>query len=160
MNLEIERKFLVKGDFRKDVTSSVKIKQGYIAVAHGLSVRIKIICARGYVTIKSGYDDSGLIRNEWEKEIPIEEAEELLKICGTRMINKTRYLIPSEGLTWEVDEFHGENLGLLIAEIELTSVSESFNKPDWLGEEITGKNCYYNSALSINPYSTWINRYL
>ena len=155
MHVEIERKFLVKGDFRKDAVNSFRIKQGYIAVAHDVSVRVRIANTKGYVTIKSGYDATGLTCNEWEKEIPLDEAEILLKICKTRVIDKTRYVVPFSGHTWEVDEFHGENLGLLIAEIELAAVSDTFKKPDWLGAEVTGEKRYYNSALSISPYSTW-----
>ena len=157
MHIDIERKFLVKGDFRKEATHCVRIKQGYLAVSHGISVRVRIMDTKGRLAIKSGYDDSGLIRNEWERTIPTDEAEKLLKICETRVIDKMRHYVPFEGHTWEVDEFYGENLGLLIAEIELVSVTDSFSKPDWLGEEVTGQKNYYNSFLAVNPYSTWRN---
>ena len=155
MHLEIERKFLVKGDFRQDVANSFRIKQGYIAVNQGIAVRARIMHMQGFITIKSGYDKAGLSCSEWEKEITISEAERLLKICETRVIDKTRYIVPLNGRVWEVDEFHGENLGLVIADIELESESDSFDKPYWLGREVTGEKRYYNSALSINPYSTW-----
>jgi adenylate cyclase len=155
MALEIERKFLVKGDFRNDVAESVHIFQGYISALPECTVRIRIRGDRGYITIKGMADSSGIVRYEWEKEIPLSEAEELLRLCGPGVVEKTRHIIKAGKHLFEVDEFHGENEGLIIAEIELSSADEPFIKPSWLGKEVTSESKYYNSSLSRKPFKNW-----
>jgi adenylate cyclase len=155
MALEIERKFLVKGDFRNDVAEAVHIVQGYISAQPDRTVRIRIRGDRGYITIKGMADSSGIVRYEWEKEIPLSEAEELLRLCGPGVVEKTRHIIKAGKHLFEVDEFHGENEGLIIAEIELSSADEPFIKPSWLGKEVTSESKYYNSSLSRKPYKSW-----
>lgn len=155
MGLEIERKFLIKGDFKKYAVKSLTIKQGYISAVHGITVRVRLKDIKGYLTIKGGTGESGISRYEWEKEIAFEEAEELLRLCDSGIIDKTRYLIPAGNYTWEVDEFHGENEGLVMAEIELKSEADTFSVPDWLGQEVTGDLRYYNSYIAKNPFTRW-----
>lgn len=155
MALEIERKFLVKGDFRNDVAEAVHIVQGYISALTERTVRIRIRGDRGYITIKGKADSSGLVRYEWEKEIPLSEAEELLLLCEPGVIEKTRHIIKAGKHLFEVDEFHGKNEGLIIAEIELSSADEQFRKPSWLGKEVTSESKYYNSSLSRKPFKNW-----
>jgi adenylate cyclase len=155
MALEIERKFLVKGDFRNDVAEAVHIVQAYISALPERTVRIRIRGDRGYITIKGRADSSGVVRYEWEKEIPLSEAEELLLLCGPGVIEKTRHIIKAGKHLFEVDEFHGENEGLIIAEIELSSADEQFMKPSWLGKEVTSESKYYNSSLSRKPFKSW-----
>lgn len=156
MAIEIERKFLVKNDGYKSMAySSSKIAQGYICSSRGRTVRVRIRDEKGYLTIKGPADAQGLGRYEWEKEIPLQEALELMKICEPGMIDKTRYLVKSGKHVFEVDEFYGENEGLTIAEVELRSVDESFEKPDFVGEEVTGDVRYYNSFLMKNPFTRW-----
>ena len=157
MAQEIERKFLVRGDFRKEVFDSSRIAQGYICSASGRTVRVRIRAEKGYLTIKGPSGKDGLSRFEWEKEISLEDAQDLLKLCEMPPIEKERHLVRnSDGVhVWEVDEFHGANEGLIIAEIELSREDEPFCKPDWLGEEVTGERRYYNSSLSKKPYSNW-----
>ena len=157
MAQEIERKFLVRGDFRKEVFDSSRIAQGYICSASGRTVRVRIRAEKGYLTIKGPSGKDGLSRFEWEKEISLEDAQDLLKLCEMPPIEKESHLVRnSDGVhVWEVDEFHGANEGLIIAEIELSREDEPFCKPDWLGEEVTGERRYYNSSLSKNPYSNW-----
>ncbi len=155
MALEIERKFLVKGDFKKYVSSHFRIRQGYISSAMARIVRVRIKGDRGYLTIKGVPNASGMSRYEWEKEIPVSDAENMLKLCGKRIIDKTRYLVPAGNFTFEVDEFHDENEGLVVAEIELKSESDEFTRPEWLGKEVTGDLKYYNSMLIKNPFTKW-----
>jgi len=155
MGQEIERKFLVKGDFKSFVTGEFRIKQGYLASARGRTVRVRVRGDMGYLTIKGEAGESGVTRYEWEKEIPVAEAEELLARCEPGLIDKTRYLVPAGGFTFEVDEFYGDNEGLILAEIELESESDQYPKPDWLGEEVTGDLRYYNSMLIKNPFTAW-----
>jgi len=155
MPQEIERKFLVKSDFKTQVESSTRVVQGYLSSDPERIVRVRINGERGFITIKGISNYSGLSRYEWEKEIPVNEARELLAICEPGIIDKTRYLVKSGNFTFEVDEFYGENLGLVIAEIELTSEDVKFDRPAWLGEEVTGDRKYYNSKLAKNPYCTW-----
>lgn len=152
---EIERKFLVKGEFKNLSNKSTRIVQGYLSSIPERTVRVRIKGDKGYITIKGIGNTSGASRYEWEKEIPASEVEELLKICEPGVIDKTRYLVKSGDHTFEVDEFYGENDGLVLAEIELSSENESFIKPAWLGEEVTGDTKYYNSMLMKNPYSKW-----
>lgn len=155
MATEIERKFLVTGDFRNEITESINIKQGYLASFPERTVRVRIKGSRGFLTIKGKTDDSGTGRFEWEKEIDRCEAEELLKLCEPGIIDKTRHIIHVGIHTFEVDEFHGENSGLIIAEVELTAVDEAFKKPSWLGPEVTLDKRYYNSWLAKNPFRQW-----
>lgn len=155
MALEIERKFLLKGEFRNEAAKSVRIIQGYLSSIPGRTVRVRIMGHRGYITVKGSGNDSGTTRFEWEKEIPHAEAEELLKICEPGIIEKVRHEVRHEGHLFEIDEFSGDNAGLVIAEVELASENEYFEKPVWLGKEITGDPRYYNSALKDNPFSRW-----
>ena len=153
MAQEIERKFLVKGDFKPFVTKSIRITQGYLCSDPERTVRVRIKENKGYITVKGKSNTSGTSRFEWEKEISVEEAKDLLKICEPGIIDKTRYIIPAEnGLFFEIDEFYGDNEGLIIAEIELPSENFNFKKPEWLGKEVTGDIKYYNSSLSKKPF--------
>ncbi|HAX14860.1 MAG TPA: adenylate cyclase [Leeuwenhoekiella sp.] len=154
--LEIERKFLVKNDaFKSEAFREHVIKQGYLNSNPERAVRVRIKDDSGFLTIKGKSDDTGTTRFEWEKEISREEAEALLKLCEPGVISKVRFLVKAGQHTFEVDEFFEENQGLLLAEIELQSATEDFNKPDWLGEEVTGDPRYYNSQLSKNPFVLW-----
>lgn len=158
MNLtEIERKFLVIGDFRPFATSSTHIAQGYIASGNGRTVRVRIRGDKGYLTIKGPSDRAGLARFEWEKEITLAEAQALMTICEPGIIEKTRWLVPAaDGRhTWEVDEFWGENEGLVMAEIELASEDDTFDKPAFIGREVTGDRRYYNSHMRRYPFRMW-----
>jgi len=156
--IEIERKFLVTSDvFKREATSVERIVQGFLNTHPERTVRIRIAGKFGYLTVKGETINSGTTRFEWEKEIPVEEAEDLLVICEAGVIEKRRYKIPKGNHIFEVDEFFGKNEGLVVAEVELNSEDESFEKPEWLGEEVTGDVKYYNSQLSKNPYSQWKN---
>lgn len=156
MALEIERKFLVKDDcYKERAYSSSRIAQGYICSGRGRTVRVRIRDGKGYLTIKGPADVKGLGRYEWEKEIPLLEAQELMKLCEPGMIDKTRYLVRSGKHVFEVDEFYGENEGLVVAEVELGSEEEAYEKPDFVGEEVTGDVRYYNSFLMKFPYKSW-----
>ncbi len=156
MAQEIERKFLViSDDFKKTALKKMRIKQGFLSSVPERTVRIRIKEDNAYITVKGLSNKSGTTRYEWEKEIPVKEAEELLELCEPGIINKSRYLIKSEKHTFEVDEFYDENAGLIIAEIELNDEKEDFEKPDWLGKEVTGDIRYYNSQLSKNPFKNW-----
>ena len=151
---EIERKFLVAGDFRAEASGASRIIQGFLSSTPGRTVRVRVRGDRGYITVKG--PARGLTRFEWEKEIPVVEAEVLLRLCEPGMIDKTRWLVPSaDGHTWEVDEFHGDNEGLVVAEIELGSEAEEFVRPAWLGREVTGERRYFNSSLTKCPYKDW-----
>ena len=154
--LEIERKFLVRGDsYKQQASSSSRIKQGYICSRHGRTVRVRLRDGRGYLTIKGPSDQKGLTRYEFEKEITTDEAEQLFRLCEPGIIDKTRYLVSSGRHTFEVDEFHGDNAPLVMAEVELASEDEACEKPDFIGQEVTGDRRYYNSHLRENPYSLW-----
>ena len=146
MSQEIERKFLVTGEYKSRAYEQSRIVQGYISSARGRTVRVRIRNGKGYLTIKGASDASGLSRYEWEKEIPLNEPG---------VIDKTRYLVRSGRHTFEVDEFYGENEGLVVAEVELTSEDEAFEKPDFIGREVTGDVRYYNSQLMKHPYTVW-----
>ncbi|NUN09046.1 MAG: CYTH domain-containing protein [Ignavibacteriaceae bacterium] len=152
---EIERKFLVKGEYKNLASKSTRIVQGYLSSVPERTVRVRIKGDKGYITVKGIGNESGATRYEWEKEIPSNEVEDLLKICEPGVIDKTRYLVKSGDHTFEVDEFYGENEGLTLAEIELSSESDTFNKPEWLGEEVTGDVKYYNAMLMKNPFKKW-----
>ena len=141
MATEIERKFLVKGDFSRQVTSAQRIVQGYICSQPGRTVRIRIRGEEGFLTIKGASDEKGLSRYEFEQKIPLADAEELLKLCEPGAIDKVRNLVPVGKHTWEVDVFHGDNEGLVLAEIELASEDEPFERPDWIGQVVTTTRC-------------------
>ena len=156
MTQEIEKKFLVKGDFKQDVTKETKITQGYLSSVPERTVRVRIKGEKGFITIKGIGNKSGASRFEWEKEVPVNEIKKLLELCEPGVIDKTRYIVPEKGgLTFEVDEFYGDNQGLTVAEIELPSEDHPFEKPEWLGEEVTGEAKYYNSMLMKNPFKNW-----
>jgi len=155
MAQEIERKFLVAGEFKSLAIKSTRITQGYLSSIPERTVRVRIKGDKGFITIKGIGNDSGASRFEWEKEIPVTEVEDLLKICEPGVIDKTRYLVPKGKHTFEIDEFYGENEGLVVAEVELSSESESFEKPAFLVQEVTGDVKYYNSMLMKNPYKSW-----
>lgn len=158
MAQEIERKFLVKDDsYRKMADSCSRIRQGYICSMRGRTVRVRIRDKKGYLTIKGPSNTSGTSRYEWEHELSLNEAEELMKLCEPGMIDKTRYLVRVGTHVFEVDEFYGENQGLVVAEVELKSEDEAFERPDFLGEEVTGQVKYYNSFLMKVPYTQWKN---
>ncbi|MGI6231244.1 MAG: CYTH domain-containing protein [Prevotella sp.] len=154
--MEIERKFLVRkgGSFKHQALSFSHIQQGYIR-AEGATVRVRIRDDKAYLTIKSRSRDGGLSRYEFEKEITLDEASHLMKLCSGGVIDKHRYLVKSGNHTFEVDEFHGANEGLVMAEVELSSSDEPFTKPDFIGPEVTGDSHFYNSHLLIEPYSSW-----
>lgn len=154
--LEIERKFLVrKGDaFKRAAFSSVRIRQGYIP-ADGATVRVRMRDDKAYLTIKSRSVNGGMTRYEFEKEITPDEAENLFKLCKGGYIDKRRYLVKSGRHTFEIDEFYGLNEGLIIAEVELKSETEPFEKPDFIGDEVTGDSRFYNSHLLVYPFSVW-----
>jgi adenylate cyclase len=155
MAQEIERKFLVKGDFKSLVHKSERIVQGYLSSVPERAVRVRIKGDRGYITVKGIGNDAGTSRYEWEKEIPVEDVTNLLKICEPGVIDKIRYQVKDGNHIFEIDEFYGDNEGLTVAEVELTDENEIFNKPEWLGEEVTGAVKYYNAMLMKNPFKKW-----
>ena len=155
MPQEIERKFLVTGEYKSQAYAQSHIVQGYISSARGRTVRVRIRDDKGYLTIKGASNESGTSRYEWEKEIPLNEAEELMRICEPGIIDKTRYLVRSGRHIFEVDEFYGENDGLVVAEVELASEDEPFEKPPFIGREVTGDVRYYNSQLMKQPFKSW-----
>ena len=155
MNIETERKFLVLDDgYKAQAVESHRIRQGYIAHDMGRSVRVRILDEKGILTVKGPFIGLGS-RPEWEKEISLKEAVELFLICKPGSIDKTRWIVPAGERKFEVDEFHGENEGLVMAEIELGSPDEAFDRPSWLGEEVTGDPRYYNGYLARNPFKSW-----
>jgi adenylate cyclase len=153
MGKEIERKFLVTGDaWRRG--EGIRVRQGYISRGGGTTVRVRSTSVGAFLTVKGAR--RGLTRAEFEYEIPLADAEELLdSVCVKPLIEKVRYVVSYGGLTWEVDEFFGENRGLVIAEVELEREDQAFDKPDWVGDEVTGDPRYYNANLVANPYSAW-----
>jgi len=156
MSVEIERKFLVKNDDFKKVSFQQKtLKQGYLNSDKNRTVRIRISDNQAFITVKGISNDAGTIRFEWEKEIDIKEATEMLSLCEPTIIDKTRFLVKNGTHIFEIDEFYGENKGLIVAEIELNSENESFEKPTWLGKEVTGIKKYYNANLSKFPFCDW-----
>lgn len=153
---EIERKFLVTSDaYKKEAYVSSRIKQGYICSERGRTVRVRIRDGRGYLTIKGPSFDGGLSRYEFEKEIDLLDAEDLFALCEPGIIDKTRYLVRSGNHIFEVDEFYGDNDGLVVAEVELNTPDESFQNPGFIGREVTGDRRYYNSQLRQTPYCLW-----
>lgn len=154
--VEIERKFLVKNDsFIKLATSKHMIAQGYLNSNPDRTVRIRIMGESGFLTIKGRGNDSGMTRFEWETELSLTEARPLLALCESGMVEKIRYNVPVGKHIFEVDVFSGENEGLVIAEIELSSEEENFAHPDWLGKEVTADERFYNAYLSQNPFKNW-----
>ena len=150
--IEIERKFLVKGDFLSHATRKEKIIQAYICNTPEKVVRVRIKGERAYIAIKGPSNKNGFSRCEFEYEIPVVDAEEMLKLCESGFIEKTRYYVAYENHTFEIDVFSGENEGLVLAELELESENEEFAKPDWVGEEVTGDIRYYNAYLVQHPF--------
>ncbi len=154
--MEIERKFLVKGsDYKRQAYASDRIQQGYILSAHGRTVRVRQRGQRAFLTIKGPSTDGGMSRYEFEKEISADEARHLFALCEPGIIDKTRYLVSCGQHTFEVDEFYGDNEGLVMAEVELGAADEAFEKPDFIGEEVTGDRRYYNGHLRRYPYKLW-----
>lgn len=146
---------MVNGDFKSDAFKATRITQGYLSSVPERTVRVRVKGDKGYITIKGIGNASGASRFEWEKEIPVEDVKALLEICEPGVIDKTRYLVKAGEHTYEVDEFYGDNEGLTVAEVELSDENEAFDKPSWLGEEVTGDSKYYNSMLMKNPYKNW-----
>lgn len=154
--IEIERKFLVKNDsFKAIAFTQNQIAQGYLSSVPDRTVRVRIKSNKGFLTIKGASNAGGLSRFEWEKEIPIDDAKNLLLLCEAGVIDKTRFEVKCGHHTFEIDVFHGNNNGLIVAEIELETETDSFEKPDWLGKEVTGDIRYYNAYLSKNPFEKW-----
>lgn len=146
---------MVNGDFKSDAFKATRITQGYLSSVPERTVRVRVKGDKGFITIKGIGNASGASRFEWEKEIPVEDVKALLEICEPGVIDKTRYLVKAGEHTYEVDEFYGDNEGLTVAEVELSDENEAFDKPSWLGEEVTGDAKYYNSMLMKNPYKSW-----
>ncbi|ABI73706.1 CYTH domain-containing protein [Shewanella frigidimarina] len=156
MAQEIERKYLVKSDlFKSQAVGSVRIIQGYLSSVPERTVRVRVKGDKGFLTIKGIGNESGASRYEWESEISVAEAQDLLKICEPGVIDKTRYLVEFENHTFEVDEFYQQNQGLVVAEVELTDEAQKVHKPSWLGKEVTGDRRYYNSMLMKQPFTSW-----
>ena len=155
--IEIERKFLVRSeDFKAEAFKHTRIVQGFLSTDKKRTVRVRIKGGEGYLTIKGQSSKNGLSRFEWEKNIPKAEAEQLLELCKQGVIDKIRYEVKVDNHTFEIDEFFGENEGLVVAEVELNSETEVYTIPKWLGEEVTGITRYYNSQLSEHPYTLWV----
>lgn len=155
MAQEIERKFLVKGNFKDEAFKATRITQGYLCSVPERTVRVRVKGDKGFITVKGIGNAAGASRYEWEKEIDVADVRELLKLCEPGVIDKTRYLVKAGERTFEVDEFYGDNEGLVVAEVELPSEDAPFERPSWLGEEVTGQTRYYNSMLMKNPYKNW-----
>lgn len=154
MATEIERKFLVCSDgWRQGVTATCALRQGYLAIDDGNSVRVRTDGSRAWLTIKGRA--SGMTRPEFEYEIPAADAEGLLELCRGRLVEKTRHLVPSGANVWEVDEFCGDNAGLVVAEIELPDEEAAFSRPDWVGQEVTADSRYLNANLALHPFTRW-----
>lgn len=154
MTVEIERKFLLRGDGWRGLAPGRHYRQGYLSTEAERTVRVRVIEDRGYLTIKG--KTVGATRAEYEYVIPVEDAHAMLdNLCKRPLIEKTRYRIEHRGMVWEVDEFAGENAGLLLAEVELESEDQAIDLPDWIGEEVTGEQRYYNANLIASPFSQW-----
>lgn len=154
--IEIERKFLVVSDaYKTQAKTKIRIVQGFLNTNPERTVRVRIKGSQGFITVKGKGNASGVSRFEWEKEIPVVEAEQLLKIAEPGSIDKVRYEVKLGKHTFEIDEFFGDNKGLVVAEVELSTENEIFEKPDWLGIEVSGITKYYNSQLSKNPFTKW-----
>lgn len=162
-HIEIERKFLVNFEINDNLaenltkmsSKSYRITQGYLCSDKTRTVRVRTKGEKGFLTIKGAANENGFSRFEWEKEINADDALKLLELCEAGIIDKTRYEVVFDGKTFEIDLFHGENEGLVFAELELESETETFSKPEWLGEEVTHDKRYYNSYISRNPFKNW-----
>lgn len=155
-HLEIERKFLVSSDaYKQEATSQTRIVQGFLNTDPSRTVRVRIMGEKGFLTVKGDSNDSGTTRFEWEIEISTAEATNLIDLCETGILEKYRFEVPYGKHIFEVDEFLGENKGLILAEVELEHEDEPFERPQWLGEEVTGQKKYYNSQLSKTPFKEW-----
>ncbi|WP_319588393.1 CYTH domain-containing protein [uncultured Desulfobulbus sp.] len=154
MPQEIERKFLVAGEGWRGLAEGIEYRQGYLCACKERSVRVRIAGEKGYLTIKGA--TVGIARSEYEYEIPLVDAQEMLNtLCPQPQIEKKRYTLSYQGFVWEIDEFFGLNQGLIVAEIELEREDQPFKRPDWVGKEVTGDTRYYNAALCVTPFSTW-----
>ncbi|TWO34070.1 CYTH domain-containing protein [Seonamhaeicola sediminis] len=154
--IEIERKFLViSNGYKKEASNKTRITQGFLNTHKQRTVRVRLKGDEGFLTVKGPSTDDGLKRFEWETPISDKDAKSLLNLCELGVIAKIRYEVPVKNHIFEVDEFLGDNIGLIVAEVELQSENETFEKPDWLGEEVTGDIKYYNSQISKNPYCNW-----
>jgi len=154
--IEIERKFLVLSDiYKEEAKTNKRIVQGFLNTHPERTVRVRIKGDKGFVTVKGKSNTAGTSRYEWEKEIAVTEAQELLQLCEKGVLEKVRYEVPIGTHVYEVDEFFGDNKGLTVAEVELSSEDQEFKKPAWLGTEVTGQIQYYNSQLSKNPFKNW-----
>ena len=156
MAQEIERKFMVKSDaFKAEAFKQIRITQGYLSSAPERTVRVRVKGDKGFITVKGIGNATGVSRFEWEKEISVDEVRDLLPLCEPGIIDKMRFLVKNGEFTFEIDEFYGDNEGLTMAEIELPDEQAAFERPEWLGEEVTGDKRYYNSMLMKNPYKNW-----
>jgi len=154
MGIEIERKFLVKGDgWRSQATCQTRFSQGYLSRDPARTVRVRIAGDAAFLTIKGA--TRGATRAEFEYAVPLADAQQMLALCDGPAVEKIRHLCPHEGMTWEVDEFLGANAGLVVAEIELQSEGQAFARPAWLGDEVTGDGRYVNANLVVKPFSSW-----
>ncbi len=153
MVLEIERKFLLANEGWRGLAEGIAYRQGYLCASRERSVRVRLAGEKAFLTVKGA--TRGAVRSEFEYEIPGEDAEAMLALCLRPLIEKRRYTIPWQGFIWEIDEFLGENQGLIVAEIELTREDQPFARPDWIGAEVTGDPRYYNASLRVSPYSGW-----
>jgi len=154
MAQEIERKFMITGEAWRELAKGTAYRQGYLSTVKERTVRVRTIDDKGFLTIKG--ITVGATRAEYEYEIPAEDANEMLDdLCEQPIIEKKRYKVPLDGFIWEIDEFGGVNEGLIVAEIELESEDQKFNKPDWIGDEVSGDPRYFNSNLIANPFTTW-----
>ena len=154
MGKEIERKYLVIGDAWRSLGQRTRYRQGYLSTVKERTVRVRTVADKAYLTIKGV--NEGIARAEFEYEIPVADANTLLdELCKRPLIEKDRYKIPFAGLTWEVDEFFGENAGLILAEVELESEDQAFDIPEWIGEDVSDDPRYYNANLIAHPYRTW-----
>ncbi|MGQ4647583.1 CYTH domain-containing protein [Lyngbya aestuarii] len=157
MATEIERKFLVTGEQWRVLGTSSVYRQGYIATSNGTTVRVRLVGNQGYLTIKSL--TVGFTRQEYEYPIPASDAQEMLdNLCDSPLIEKTRYKIEFAGLIWEVDEFAGENQGLILAEVELTKENQIIELPEWIGKEVSDEPRYFNSNLAKHPFTKWSDK--
>jgi adenylate cyclase len=157
MAKEIERKFLVNGDSWRSLATGKRYRQGYLSTVKERTVRVRTVGDRGYITVKGITVNA--TRSEYEYEVPLTDANEMLdNLCERPLIEKIRYRIPIGPVTWEVDEFQGENQGLVTAEIELTDESQQFSSPDWIGAEVTKDPRYFNANLVAHPYSKWATK--
>ncbi|HSI13246.1 MAG TPA: CYTH domain-containing protein [Chthoniobacter sp.] len=154
MSREIERKFLLKSDAWRELADGVTYRQGYLSATPERTVRVRIAGDEAFLTVKGRSVKNS--RAEFEYSIPLADAEQMLKLCEGPLVEKTRYEIPHAGKTWQVDEFCGDNHGLVTAEVELTTESEQPEIPDWIGEEVSGDPRYYNSNLARHPFSAWL----